>query len=99
ADNFSVRWTGQVQPQFSGVTTFYALADDGVRLWVNNTLLVDRWVNNASESSGTINLVGGQKYSIRMEFFEKNNKAEARLSWSHASQPKVVIPQGRLYSQ
>src|SRR6185369_17225528 len=31
-DNFSARWTGQVQPQFTGPTTFYLLADDGVRL-------------------------------------------------------------------
>jgi len=98
-DNFSVRWTGQVQPQFSGVTTFYALADDGVRLWVNNVLLVDRWVNNAGEGSGTITLVGGQKYSIRMEYFERSNRATARLSWSNASQAKQVIPQLRLYSQ
>lgn len=99
SDNFSVRWTGQVQPQFSGAITFYALADDGVRLWVNNVLLVDRWVNNAGESSGTITLVGGQKYTIRLEYFEKTNKASARLSWSSASQPKQVIPQARLYSE
>ncbi len=99
ADNFSVRWTGQVQPQFSGVTTFYALADDGVRLWVNNTLVIDRWVNNAGEPSGTITLTGGQKYSIRMEYFEKSSRAAARLSWSNASQAKQVIPQLRLYSQ
>ncbi len=99
ADNFSVRWTGQVQPQFSGPTTFYAFADDGVRLWVNNVLVVDRWVNNAGEASGNITLVGGQKYSIRMEHFEKANKAAARLSWSHASQAKQVVPQARLYSQ
>ncbi len=99
ADNFSVRWTGQVQPQFSGVTTFFALADDGVRLWVNDVLLVDRWVNNAGEASGTIILVGGQKYSIRMEYYERSNKAAARLSWSQAIQAKQVIPQARLYSQ
>ncbi len=98
-DNFSVRWTGQVQPQFSGVTTFYALADDGVRLWVNNVLVVDRWVNISGETSGTISLVGGQKYLIKMEYYEKSNKATARLSWSHASQAKQVIPQLRLYSQ
>ena len=98
ADNFSVRWTGQVQPQFSGATTFYALADDGVRLWVNNVLVIDRWVNNAGEPSGVITLVGGQKYSIRMEYYENRNKAAARLSWSNASQGKQVVPQGRLYS-
>ena len=35
ADTFSVRWTGQVQAQFSQTYTFYTTSDDGVRLWVN----------------------------------------------------------------
>jgi len=34
-----------------------------------------------------------------MEFFEKTNKAAARLSWSSPSQAKQVVPQARLYSQ
>jgi hypothetical protein len=34
-----------------------------------------------------------------MEYFEKNNQAATRLSWSHANQPKQVIPQTQLYSQ
>jgi glucose/arabinose dehydrogenase len=96
ANNFSVRWTGQVEPQFSGPTTFYALADDGVRLWVDNVLLVNRWNSNAGENSGVISLVAGQKVAVRMEYFEKNGTAAARLSWSHANLPKQVIPQARL---
>ena len=39
-DNFSVRWTGQVQAQFSEIYTFTTLSDDGVRLWVGGQLLV-----------------------------------------------------------
>src|SRR6185436_14434078 len=33
ADQFSVRWIGQVQPRFSETYTFYTVSDDGVRLW------------------------------------------------------------------
>src|SRR5687768_9048894 len=43
ADTFSVRWTGQVQPEFSETYTFHVAANDGVRLWVRGQLLVDRW--------------------------------------------------------
>lgn len=96
---FSVRWTGMVQPQFSGNTRFFASANDGVRLWVNNVLLVNRWYNNAGEGSATINLVGGQKYAIKMEYYENLGPASARLSWSHPSKTKQVIPKARLYSQ
>ena len=42
ADTFSVRWTGQVKPQFSQTYTFYTQSDDGVRLWVNGQLLVEQ---------------------------------------------------------
>jgi glucose/arabinose dehydrogenase len=98
SDRFSARWTGQVQPQFSETYTFYGLADDGVRIWVNNVQVVNRWNSSAGETSGTIALVAGQKYSIRMDMFEKTNKAAARLSWSSPSQPKQVIPQNRLYT-
>ncbi len=97
-DGFSVRWTGQVQPQFSETYTFYGLADDGVRIWVNNVQVVNRWNSASGETSGTIALSGGQKYSIRMETYEKNKNAAARLSWSSPSRPKQVIPQNRLYT-
>ncbi len=40
---YSVRWTGQVQALETGTYQFTTTADDGVRLWVNGQLLVDRW--------------------------------------------------------
>ncbi len=99
ADTFSVRWAGQVQPQFTETYTFYANVNDGVRLYVNGQLIINAWVNNAGERTGTIALTGGQKYTITMEYFEKNATASAILSWSSPSQAKQVIPQLRLYSQ
>jgi len=99
ADNFSVRWTGFVQPNTSETVRFYALADDGVRLWVNNVRLVNRWYNNAGEGSATLTLVGGEKYAIRMEYFERSRRARARLSWSSPSLAKQVIPKGNLYRE
>src|SRR6185436_7624809 len=71
AESFSVRWTGQVQPRFNEAYMFHTLTDDGVRLWVNNQLIIDRWVNqSATEWSGVISLQAGQLYDIRMEYFE-----------------------------
>ena len=99
ADTFSVRWTGKVQPQFTETYTFYANVNDGVRLYVNGQLIINAWINNAGERTGTIALTGGQKYTITMEYFEKNNTASAILSWSSPSQTKQVIPQLRLYNQ
>ncbi len=97
-DWFSVRWTGQVRTQYTQSYTFYTRTDDGVRLWVNGQLLIDKWVGQSStEWSGSINLVADQMYSIKMEYFDGPANAEARLLWSSPSTPKQAIPQGALY--
>jgi len=99
ADNFTVRWTGQVEPLYSQTYTFYTTSDDGVRLWVNNQLIIDKWIDQpATEWSGSIALTAGQKYDIKLEYYEKTVGAVAKLSWSSASQAKQIIPQSQLFS-
>jgi len=98
-DTFSVRWTGEVVPQFSESYRFYTSSDDGVRLWVNNQQIVNNWTDHGTtENSGTIALTAGQAYPIRMEYYEAGGQAVARLSWSSASRAKQIIPQSRLSS-
>ena len=94
---FSVRWSGRVTPQFSEMYRFYANSDDGVRLWVNNVLLVNNWTDHGPvENSGTINLTAGQSYDIRMEYYERGGGALIQLLWSSPSLPKQVVPRERL---
>jgi hypothetical protein len=98
-DTFSVRWTGQVQPQFSETYAFYTRTDDGVRLWVNGQLLIDKWIDQGpTEWSGSIALTGGTKYNIQMDYYENGGGAVAQLSWSSPSTPKAIIPQSRLFT-
>jgi PA14 domain/Glucose / Sorbosone dehydrogenase/Calx-beta domain len=99
ADTFSVRWTGQVQARYSETYNFFTTSDDGIRLWVNNQLIIDRFINQPStEVLGSIELVAGQKYDIRVDYFENGGEAVARLAWSSASQAKEIIPQSYLFS-
>jgi chitodextrinase len=99
SDTFSVRWTGYVQPNYSETYTFYTSSDDGVRLWVNNQLLVDKWVDQGeTEYSGSITLTAGVKYSIKLEYYEGYGGAAARLKWASSSQSKQVVPKEALYS-
>jgi glucose/arabinose dehydrogenase len=98
ADTFSVRWTGQVEPQFTQTYTFYTQSDDGVRLWVNGVRIISNWTNHSTtENSGTIALTAGQRYDIQLDFYENAGSATARLLWSSASTPKAVVPTSRLF--
>jgi hypothetical protein len=99
ADTFSVRWTGQVQPRYTGDITFYVSADDGERLWVNNQQIINEWVDHeTTEDSGTIALTAGQKYDLKLEYYENGGDADIVLSWSNPWQDTEIIPQSQLYS-
>jgi len=96
-NQFSARWTGEVEAAFTETYTFYATGDDGVRLWIDGQQLVDGWIDQgATEYSGTIDLVAGQSYSLIMEYYENTGGTTAELRWSSASTSKQIIPQGAL---
>ncbi len=96
---FSARWTGTVKPQYSELYTFHANTSDGVRLWVNNQLVIDNWLNQAAtETSGSILLTADQAADIRMEYYSVSGTSVAKLAWSSASTPKQTIPRSRLYA-
>jgi parallel beta-helix repeat protein len=99
ADNASVRWTGQVEAPVTGSYTFSTSSDDGVRLWVNGQPLINNWTDHATtaDNGPLITLDAGQKYDIRMEYFENGGGAVARLLWSYPGQVQQIIPQGRLH--
>jgi hypothetical protein len=96
-EHYSVQWTGQVTPPSSGTFTFYTTSDDGVRLWVNNRLLIDNWTGHApTEDSGTIALEGGRPYDIVLQYFQGVAGAVIRLSWSATGIAKQLIPSTQL---
>jgi endoglucanase len=99
ADQFSARWEGEVEARSNELYTFYVTHDDGARLWVNDQLIIDNWTDHAAiEDSGSIPLQLGQRYSIRLEFYENGGDATASLSWSTpAGLAKQIIPQTQLY--
>ena len=97
-DLFSVQWSGTIAPQYAEEYTFYALAQGGIRLWVNGQLIIDNWIGNSGkEKSATITLEAGQMYDIQVEYVEKRGQASAILSWSSPSTPKEIIPVEVLY--
>src|SRR5665213_230215 len=96
---YTVRWTGQVQPQYSESYVFDVVSDDGVKLWVNDQLLVDKWQtqNGGTEWTNAITLQGGTRYDIKMEYLQIGSKAQAHLYWYSADQSRQIIPNTCLY--
>jgi uncharacterized protein YraI len=86
ADNFSVRWTRTVNLD-QGRYRFTTTTDDGVRLWVNGRLLIDKWFDQAPTTySAELDLPSGPA-EIRMEYYEGSGGASARLERAQLSGP------------
>ncbi len=101
ADNFSVRWIGQVEAAVTGSYQFQTVSDDGIRLWVNGTQVINNWTDHGptTDNSASINLSAGVKYKIALEYYEKTGGATARLLWkTPAATTFVPIPANRLYA-
>jgi hypothetical protein len=97
-DNFSARWVGVVEALYSEPYTFTCNTDDGFRMWLDDVLIIDSWVAQAPtmHSSSAINLVAGQRYGVRVEYYEDGGGATAQLFWQSPSTPRQIIPAGAL---
>lgn len=97
SDNFSVRWDGYVRVTQSGVYRFQTNSDDGVRLTFNGVSLIDQWNDHqvTAHNSAAVNLVAGNSYPVRMEYYENGGFAVAQLLWQTPdSASYVAIPRG-----
>ena len=96
---YSVRWTGQIKPQYSETYVFDVLSDDGENLWVNDQLLINGWegASGGVEFTGSIALLAGVRYDIRLDYLQSAGAAQVHLNWYSPSQPKQAIPGNFLY--
>jgi alpha-L-fucosidase len=110
-DDFTAVWTGFVDAPRSETYTFEVEADDddGVRVWIGDHLILERWETGGLELDttlveereglrGRILLDAGRKYPIRVEFYEKELEATVHLFWSSPSLPRQVVPQECLFT-
>jgi YVTN family beta-propeller protein len=102
SDQFSVRWSGRVEATASGNFQFQTRANDGVRLWINGTLVIDDWNNHTStvdRTTGSIALVKNQRYSLVLEYYDNTGDATARLRWLRPGTTTFgTVPVTRLYA-
>ena len=101
SNQFSVRWSGEVEATSTGNFQFQTRSNAGVRLWVNGNLVIDNWTSHATtnNATGDIALTKNQRYAITMEFYDTTGTAVAKLYWKKPGQTTfAVIPSTRLYA-
>ena len=85
-------WTRQAHFAAAGTYTFTATSDDGIRVKVGDTWVINRWQDQAATTvSGSLWLPAGT-HPVTVEYYERGGVAQARLSWSLGStSPATVV--------
>jgi beta-glucosidase len=79
-DHFSVRWTGEFTSPASGEFEIGLEGNDGFRLYVNDELIINRWLKQSYRKELVkYNFKKRKKYKIRVEFFESQGEGKIRL--------------------
>ncbi|CEP02182.1 hypothetical protein PBRA_002447 [Plasmodiophora brassicae] len=113
-DYVSVRWQGRLRPSYNQVCpsyaslitwtdsdqtyTIYFYADDGVRLWLDKRLVIDKWDTCCNETWANVALMANYLHDIAIDYRQIRGSATAQLSWSAPSVPKQIIPSTALYT-
>ena len=101
ADQFSVRWTGDLGPlATAGEAVFAVTGDDGFRLWIDDELVLDKWIDQpATEWKAALDMEAGRTYSLRLEYYENGGNAACQFRWQPPGHPpentrSVWLPPG-----
>lgn len=84
ADNFSARWTKTVNFPTAGKWTFRVGADDGVRMWIDVTPIVDEWHGNPEGYrvyEVSIDTLTAGNHDLRVEYYEATGDARVTVEW------------------
>lgn len=80
ADDFSVRWTHTAYFE-EGAYRCTITTDGGVRLWLDDRLLVDQWQDQAATYGADVSLTQAY-HRVRLEYYEDGGPAAVGLNWA-----------------
>lgn len=100
SDNYSVVWTGYIEAPVTGPYTFFWSTDDGMQVAVDGQLVVDSFNfqgEGAPQASLPITLNAGQRYPMKVRWFQGQGGAAAHVYWQPPGGAMTTVPVERLY--
>lgn len=98
ADNWSARFTGELAFPAPGDYRIRVLADDGVRLWLDDRNVIDDWIATAPKwREATVRVEQASLATpaikrIRVDYFEADQNAQLELHWTKPDGTAEAVP-------
>ncbi len=91
----SVRWEGSVEPEITGDHTFQIYYNNGVKLWIDDRLVIDHWRQNwlAWKDVARVRLQAKRRHKIKLEWTKDQNQETVQLLWKPPAPSAVPKPQ------
>ncbi|MFN8596401.1 MAG: PA14 domain-containing protein [Anaerolineae bacterium] len=81
-DLWSARWVSTQYFASAGVYTFNAIVDDGVRIYVDDNLIVNEWFDHpGTQAKGTASLTAGA-HTVKVEYYDRGREAKIQVWWN-----------------
>ncbi len=84
ADYFAALWTG-TRTFEAGSYTFTATGDDGIRVYLDNQMIIDGWKRQGPTSYATTRQMSAGAHVLKIEYYEQANGAVAKFSYAKGS--------------
>ncbi len=85
-NNFSIRFSGYIKPDKSTYCTLYTYSDDGVRVYLDDKLIINDWTDHgALYDTYEIKLEQGKENKLVVEFYQHTGEAAIQLGWNYDS--------------
>jgi alpha-D-xyloside xylohydrolase len=80
--NYSIRFSGKIEPKESGKYTFLTTSNDGIRLVIDGKTIIENWTpHGVTVDTGEMELKANKKYNIKVEYFQTLGTAITKLAW------------------
>jgi len=93
-DGFAIRWTGRLVAPHSGMHTLRGDCDGTLRLWLDETLVLEKGDHRRDNVRGKIELAGGRAYRITIEYVHRDGPASNHVYWSGPGFDERVLTLG-----
>jgi hypothetical protein len=86
-DNFSVKWRRYVNFE-PGTYRFNATMDDGMRVYIDDQLIIDSWTDSQEHTVTKDVYVSGGEHHLKVDYYEVGGNAVAKVNW------QLIQPEG-----
>ncbi len=94
---WSARWTGFIEAPSEGDFRFHTFSNDGVRLWIDGTKIIDNWTDHGeTEDTGQAALKAGKRHPVKLEYYYNGGQGVTKLWWTRPDGKKEVVPANAL---